>query len=124
MSPRRPAAPSDAAQGDLIRSQATLIAALADGLAASGGTIAEWRAGVARIVGSAGTTLPLLQSGRRPNFFGDVEVRELMVSLHREVKIAEAHRLCTDRFGPERTPSRSAIHRFWMYLDALGGRRT
>lgn len=124
MGDRRTSAPREPARSDLIRSQVTLITSLADGVIASGGTLAEWRAGVTAIVGSAGTSLPVLRSGRRPKFFADVAVRDLMISLHREVEIAQARALCRDRFGEARTPSKSALHRFWMYLDELGGRRT
>lgn len=65
--------------------------------------------------------LPIWSNGRRPGFWGDPPVRALLTTLHRQVTIDAAVRLCTDRFGPDRTPARSAVHRYWMKLDQVRG---
>lgn len=61
--------------------------------------------------------LELEGGGRRPKFYSDIEMRKHLIRLHRETTIAQARASCLDRFGPERTPSRSAISRFWLKLD-------
>lgn len=58
---------------------------------------------------------------RRPAFWSDVAVRGLVLTTHRQMTVDEAHALIVDQMGPERTPSRSAIHRFWQRLDRLRG---
>jgi hypothetical protein len=55
----------------------------------------------------------------RPKFWGDVEVRGLMLSAHRQMTVDEAKDKCVLAYGIERSPSRSAIHRFWLRLDRL-----
>lgn len=63
--------------------------------------------------------LPTGRTKRFPKFWPDIEVRELLVGLHRQCDLHAAHRLLVGRVGPERTPSVSAIHRFWMQLDRV-----
>ncbi|MBY6244011.1 hypothetical protein [Methylosinus sp. Sm6] len=63
------------------------------------------------------TLAPFWSSGRRPKFWSDFDVRRHFVELHRQVTIDECRALCSERFGPERTPSKSAAHRFWIVLD-------
>lgn len=58
--------------------------------------------------------------GRRPLAFGDVEVREHILATHRQGAIDEVRAGMLDRFGSSRTPSRSALHRWWQRLDRLG----
>lgn len=58
------------------------------------------------------------EHGRRPAFWGDKPVLMLLTDLHREVTLKEAREICSQRFGPDRTPSRSALNRFWLRLDA------
>jgi hypothetical protein len=70
------------------------------------------------ILGSA-RVLPLLAHGRRPNFWRDEEVSELVTRLHRRVEVKRALAIIADAFGQERTPSRSAVHRYWLQLDQL-----
>lgn len=62
---------------------------------------------------------PVWKNGRRPAYWSDFDVRTLIVETHRQMTIAEARAICTDRYGPARTPSRSAVHRLWMALDAV-----
>lgn len=70
------------------------------------------------------TLAPYWSSGRRPAFWSDFEVRRLIVQLHRQVMIKECLAMCRERFGPERTPSHSAVHRFWQILDMATRART
>ena len=60
-------------------------------------------------------------SGRRPGFWADREVRTFLVTMHRQVTLDDAYGACFERFGPKRTPSRSAIGRFWRRLDHAHG---
>ena len=61
---------------------------------------------------------------RLPPWWGDVEVRRAMISLHRQAGLDDVRGALMERFGPLRTPSRSAIGRFWTALDrARGGSR-
>lgn len=70
-------------------------------------------------LGEVKTDLPVLPHGRRPKFWGDPEVRDFLTGLHRRVGIAEALALCAGNFGSGRTPSRSALHRYWLQLDEI-----
>jgi hypothetical protein len=63
--------------------------------------------------------LASVMSGRRPAFWSDVEVRLFLAEQHREVTIEQCWILCRDRFGAERTPSKSTIQRFWGVLDRV-----
>jgi len=63
------------------------------------------------------THLPLWGSGRRPKFWRDIAVRTLLTETHRQMPMGDVRALCLDRFGPARTPSMSAVHRYWMLLD-------
>lgn len=71
------------------------------------------------------THLPMWRTGRRPKFWRDIEVRTLLTETHRQMPMADVRALCADRFGPARTPSISALNRYWMLLDMArcGGRR-
>lgn len=70
-------------------------------------------------LGAVKTDLPILPHGRRPSFWKDHEVRDFLTALHRRVEIAEALSLCAKSFGDARTPSRSALHRYWLHLDEI-----
>lgn len=63
--------------------------------------------------------LPIFPHGRRPAFWSDPEVREYVIRQHRRAELSDVIRACQERFGEQRTPSRSAIHRCWMKLDEL-----
>jgi hypothetical protein len=65
------------------------------------------------------TELAGVWKGRRPAFWSDIDVRIFLASMHREVTIEECRRLCAERFGPDRTPSKSALQRFWGALDRV-----
>jgi len=56
---------------------------------------------------------------RRPKFWGDVEVRGFLLAMHRQATVDQVRERCIQTFGEDRTPSRSAIHRFWQRLDRL-----
>lgn len=64
------------------------------------------------------THLPVFKSGRRPPFFYDAPVRDLLIGCLHRMTIDQARELCISEFGVERTPSRTAIHKFWQRLDA------
>jgi hypothetical protein len=62
----------------------------------------------------------LILVGRRkryPAFWGDIEVREYLIKTHRQAPLNGVRAALIARVGIERTPSLSAIHRFWMQLD-------
>lgn len=73
-------------------------------------------------LGAVGTSLPIDRHGRRPKFFTDMDVRERLIALHREVPVSVARERIETEFGRDRTPSRSAVYRFWIYLDRLNRR--
>ena len=55
----------------------------------------------------------------KPKFWGDIEVRIAVCELYREMTIDNAHMLLASKFGKHRAPSRSAIGRFWQWLDGV-----
>ena len=61
------------------------------------------------------------ESGRRPAFWSDVEVRNFLIDSHRQMTLGEAVSQVRQRFGSDRTPSRSAVGRLWQILDAAHG---
>jgi hypothetical protein len=63
--------------------------------------------------------LPIFGHGRRPKFWTDDEVRDFMTAKHRRVELKVALKQCAEKFGAKRTPSRSAVARYWMKLDDL-----
>jgi hypothetical protein len=104
---------------ECIKAEAAVIAAAAEDCIAAGASLEAWRRRVMAAIGRVGTLLPVFKTGRRPNFFADLDVRECLIGLHREVTIEAAVAVCRERFGEARTPSRSAVQRFWRYLDRL-----
>ncbi len=106
-----------------IATEAATIATIADECIAAKSPLEVWRRRVVIALGTIGTRFPILRSGRRPKFFGDVEVRERLVELHRDVTLEAAVADCRERFGDERTPSTSAVARFWRYLDEVQSRK-
>lgn len=60
---------------------------------------------------------PAWTNGRRPNFWGDIEVRLILTATHRQITLAAALEIALAIIGPERCPSRSAAHRYWQVLD-------
>ena len=63
--------------------------------------------------------MPVLNHGRRPSWWQDAEVALFVTQLHRQVEIRQAVKICQERFGIERAPSSSSLHRYWMKLDRL-----
>ena len=67
----------------------------------------------------AASRLPLWKHGRRPRLWYDREVRSLVIALHRTTIVDDARAAILSRVGPERTPSRSGLARFWKLLDGV-----
>lgn len=61
---------------------------------------------------------PIWINGRRPAWWGDLEVRAFLTSAHRQMSILQAARIGQRRFG-DRCPRKSAIHTYWQRLDQL-----
>ncbi len=70
---------------------------------------------------SAIATMPVWSNGRRPNFWSDFEVREVLTAAHWQVTMDQVRALCASKFGAARAPSRSAIARYWQVLDLARG---
>lgn len=64
--------------------------------------------------------LPTGKRHRYPNFWSDLPVREMAVRLHRQMTVIEA--ICAMQEALGRAPSKSALARFWSWLDHVGGR--
>lgn len=60
---------------------------------------------------------PFFGNGRRPNFWPDAEVRRFVFEAHRQMTIETCRAVCAEKFGPSRTPSKSALSRFWCVVD-------
>lgn len=58
-----------------------------------------------------------LRKQRRPKFWSDIEVREALIQMHRQMPLHLAVKALIDAFGESRAPSKSAIHRFWKQHD-------
>lgn len=58
-----------------------------------------------------------LRRQRYAAFWHDVEVRQTVIALHRQMTIDQARRVLCAEFGTARTPSRSALGRVWKQLD-------
>ena len=102
-----------------IATEAATVAVIAEECIAAKASRETWRRRVMIALGMIGTRFPVLRSGRRPKFFADTDVRERLVELHRDVTIEAAVADCRTRFGADRTPSKSAVARFWRYLDGV-----
>jgi hypothetical protein len=55
----------------------------------------------------------------KPKFWHDFEVRGIVLATYRQMTIDQARGVITDKCGASRTPSRTAIGRFWQRLDRL-----
>lgn len=64
--------------------------------------------------------LPLKKRHRYPAFWSDLEVRNRAVAWHRQMSVREAIERLQEEVG--RAPSKSAMHRFWLWLDEQAGR--
>lgn len=69
------------------------------------------------------THLPIWGNGRRPSFWGDVEVRDFLTARHRLDKMSNVLAAAVERFGARRVPSMSALNRYWLQLDRVRGGR-
>jgi hypothetical protein len=58
-----------------------------------------------------------VRNKRFPSFWGDMEVRQALISMHRQMTIDRVHAELRNKFGENRTPSRSAIGRFFKDYD-------
>lgn len=67
---------------------------------------------------------PFFGNGRRPNFWSDADVRRFAFEAHRQMTIENFRAACAERFGPARTPSKSAISRFWLVMDRARNARS
>lgn len=61
---------------------------------------------------------PIWANGRRPPWWGDLEVREFLTAAHRQMSLLQAAQIGARRFG-SRCPKKSAIHTYWQRLDRL-----
>lgn len=65
--------------------------------------------------------LPMSGVRRYPKFWSDVEIRERALTYHRQMTLREALERMQAEIG--RSPSASALHRFWIKLDRQVGRQ-
>jgi hypothetical protein len=56
-------------------------------------------------------------SGRTSKIDGDSELADFILRRFQTHKLADIAQLCLDKFGPERAPSKSAIHRYQSRLN-------
>lgn len=63
--------------------------------------------------------LPQWKSGRRPDWWSNVGLREFLTEAHRQMTLAEARDEARRRFGV--APSITAIQRYWALLDKVRG---
>lgn len=63
------------------------------------------------------SSMPIWSNGRRPDFWGDLEVRLILTAAHRQTTLAEVLLMIEALLGADRRPSRSAAHRYWQVLD-------
>ncbi|MES2434218.1 MAG: DNA-binding domain-containing protein [Pseudomonadota bacterium] len=61
---------------------------------------------------------PIWSNGRRPAWWGDLEIREFLTRQHRQSGLVETQNLGRTRFG-DRCPAKSSIHRYWQRLDQI-----
>ena len=57
-------------------------------------------------------------NGRRPPWWGDLAIREMLTKAHRQMTLGEVRDLGQKRFGTS-FPSISGIHRYWEKLDLV-----
>lgn len=55
--------------------------------------------------------------GRRPAWWSDRSVRDLVLASYREKTLDEVVAEATALFGAARAPTRSSVHRVWQRLD-------
>jgi hypothetical protein len=114
------ARPNIAESSDPIAAELRRLAERLDGLERLGLQLAGDHDAMSRAL----THASLWSNGRRPPWFFDAEVRTHVLETYRQGTVDDVIAGMRDRFGPARTPSRSALHRFWRRLDALKARRS
>lgn len=75
-----------------------------------------------RVSGELALFGPTWPDGRKrtqrfPRYWHDVPVREAVLELHRKMTIDAAFAELVKRFGRDRSPSRTALHRVWQRID-------
>lgn len=60
-----------------------------------------------------------LHSQHRFRWWGDLEVREQVIALHRQCTIHKAVALISENMGRDRAPSKSSVGRFWKAYDLV-----
>lgn len=91
--------------------------AILQGLAAAAedaATAEALEAGIAALRAS-GPRRPL--AGRRPRWWSDQPVRELVIARYREARLDEVVAEVAAQFGAARAPSRSSVGRVWQRID-------
>jgi hypothetical protein len=76
----------------------------------------DWASGELALFG------PTWPDGRKrtlrfPRYWHDVPVRKAVLELHRKMTIDAAFAELVKRFGRDRSPSRTALHRVWQRID-------
>ncbi|ALL14296.1 hypothetical protein [Caulobacter henricii] len=61
----------------------------------------------------------LWNTGRRPAWWHDLDVRHIALTSLRQMSLDQAIALIVEKLGADRAPSRSSLHRFWQRLDRL-----
>lgn len=61
---------------------------------------------------------PVWANGRRPPWWGDLEIREFLTRAHRQSGLVATENEGRVRFG-DRCPTKSSIHRYWVKLDEI-----
>lgn len=58
---------------------------------------------------------------RHPSWWHDTEVREFVISMYRQATLNQILDMARQKFGEDRTPSRSSLNRYWLRLDSKAG---
>lgn len=72
---------------------------------------------VFRLINAAGE----LRSQHYSKYWHDLEVRAMVIALHRQVTIKDAVAAIAAEVGADRAPSKSALQRMWKQLDHMRG---
>lgn len=77
------------------------------------------RSALDRALSDIAARAELFSHGRRPKFWSDTEVVTFLTERHRTDTLEQVLKACRETFGDARTPSRSALQRYWGRLDGL-----
>jgi hypothetical protein len=75
---------------------------------------AEWRARLYAGTISAAEWRARHLPGRPSKIAGDPEVRQFVNAAFKTMTFVEIAAACLVRFGPERAPTKSSVHRYWL----------